>query len=243
MGLWLYSVTRSLRKNTLVFWEVCNGYRHHRDNLFGYILSIPRWLSRKESICQTGDTRDMGLISGKGRSPGGGNGNSFQSSCWRIPAGYSQTCKELDTTKGLNYHQGWAESELCNQLGHSAPKRWGWGWFSYCSRVTPVDPDGNTCVLNGVGAGSRNKHKQISWTQMDNKAKNIGETICSHMSWFLCCQNWVNVNQDKIKFLKIWWVKTSAEYLVNVQRQTRYSGQFMGKWGLHTHFYAIWVII
>ena len=120
MGLWLYSVTRSLIKNTLVFWEVCNGYwhRHHRDNLFGYISSIPRWLSGKESICQTGDTRDLGG-SGKGRSPGGGNGNSFQS-CWRIPAGYSQTCKELDTTKGLNHHQGWAESELCNQLGHSA---------------------------------------------------------------------------------------------------------------------------
>ena len=92
---------------------------------------------------------------------------------WRTPAGYSQTYKEVDRTKGLNYHQGWAESELCNRLGHSAPKRWGWGWYSYCSTVTPVDPDGNTWVLNGVGAGFSIEHKQISWTQMDNKAKNI----------------------------------------------------------------------
>ena len=88
MGLWLYSVTRSLRKNTLVFWEVCNGYwhRHHRDNLFGYISSIPRWLSGKESMWQTGDTRELGLISGKGRSPGEGNGNSLQSSCLENPS-------------------------------------------------------------------------------------------------------------------------------------------------------------
>ena len=28
-----------------------------------------------------GDARDMGLIPGSGRSPGGGNGNSFQNSC------------------------------------------------------------------------------------------------------------------------------------------------------------------
>ena len=29
----------------------------------------------------TGDTRDMGLIPGSGRSPGEGNGNPFQYSC------------------------------------------------------------------------------------------------------------------------------------------------------------------
>ena len=32
-----------------------------------------------------GDVRDMGLIPGSGRSPGGGHGNPLQYSCWRIP--------------------------------------------------------------------------------------------------------------------------------------------------------------
>ena len=34
--------------------------------------------SRKESICNAGDTGDMGLILGSGRSPGRGNGNPLQ---------------------------------------------------------------------------------------------------------------------------------------------------------------------
>ena len=32
-----------------------------------------------------GDAGDIGLISGLGRSPGMGNGNQFQYSCWKIP--------------------------------------------------------------------------------------------------------------------------------------------------------------
>ena len=39
---------------------------------------LSRWLSGKESACQAGD---MGLISGLGRSPGGGNGDPLQYSC------------------------------------------------------------------------------------------------------------------------------------------------------------------
>ena len=35
----------------------------------------------KEHICNTGDTRDMGLIPGLERSPEGENGNLFQYSC------------------------------------------------------------------------------------------------------------------------------------------------------------------
>ena len=31
-----------------------------------------------------GDTADLGLIPGSGRSPGGGNGNPFQYSTWKI---------------------------------------------------------------------------------------------------------------------------------------------------------------
>jgi len=34
----------------------------------------------------SGDMRDMGLIPGSGRSPGGGHGNSFQYSCLGNPS-------------------------------------------------------------------------------------------------------------------------------------------------------------
>ena len=50
-----------------------------------------------------GDVRDMGLIPGLGRSPGGGHGNPLQCSCLENPhgqrslAGYSH--KESDTTE------------------------------------------------------------------------------------------------------------------------------------------------
>ena len=50
------------------------------------------------------DIRDMGLIPGSGRSPGGGHGNPPQYSCLensgqRSPAGYSpQGHKELNAT-------------------------------------------------------------------------------------------------------------------------------------------------
>ena len=36
----------------------------------------------KNLLANSGDTRDAGLIPRSGRSPGGGNGNPFQHSCW-----------------------------------------------------------------------------------------------------------------------------------------------------------------
>ena len=46
---------------------------------------MPQWLSGKESACNVGDTGDLDLISGLGRSPGGGHGNPLQYSCWENP--------------------------------------------------------------------------------------------------------------------------------------------------------------
>ena len=42
-------------------------------------------LSEKEPTYNAGDTEDMGLILGSGRSPGGGNGNLFKYSCLGNP--------------------------------------------------------------------------------------------------------------------------------------------------------------
>ena len=59
---------------------------------------------------QAGDPRDVGSITGLGRSPGEGNGNPLQysyleNSMERGLAGYSPWGhKERDTTEGLNTH-------------------------------------------------------------------------------------------------------------------------------------------
>ena len=39
----------------------------------------------KASACNAGDTRDMGLIPGLGRSPGVDNGNLLYILAWKIP--------------------------------------------------------------------------------------------------------------------------------------------------------------
>ena len=46
---------------------------------------LPKCLSSKESSCNAGDTKDMGLISGSRRFPGGGHGNAHQYSCLENP--------------------------------------------------------------------------------------------------------------------------------------------------------------
>ena len=39
----------------------------------------------EESVCSAGGARDVGLIPGLGRFPGGGNGNPLQCSCPKTP--------------------------------------------------------------------------------------------------------------------------------------------------------------
>ena len=46
---------------------------------------LPWWFSRKESVCNVGATRNMSLIPGLARSPGGGHGNSLQCFCLEKP--------------------------------------------------------------------------------------------------------------------------------------------------------------
>ena len=60
-------------------------------------------------------TRDVGLIPGLGRSPGGGHGNPLQNSClenpmdrgaWQATVG-PQGCKESDTTEVIQHKCTW----------------------------------------------------------------------------------------------------------------------------------------
>ena len=64
----------------------------------------------KNLPANAGDTRDLGLIPGLGRSPGGGNGKPLQYSCLENPMdreawlGYSpRGRKESDTTEQLHF--------------------------------------------------------------------------------------------------------------------------------------------
>ena len=70
------------------------------------IIGFPGSSAGKESTCSAGDT---GLIPGLGRSPGKGNGDSFQYSCLgdlmdrgALWAAVHRVAKELDTTLQLN---------------------------------------------------------------------------------------------------------------------------------------------
>ena len=49
------------------------------------IIQPHRGLSGKESACKAGDTGDMGLIPGSGRSSGVGDGKNFSISCLGKP--------------------------------------------------------------------------------------------------------------------------------------------------------------
>ena len=48
-------------------------------------MGIPQGLSDKQITCNAGDTGNVGLIPGSGRSPGEGNGNPLQYSCLGNP--------------------------------------------------------------------------------------------------------------------------------------------------------------
>ena len=50
-----------------------------------YIRGMPSGAVVKNPPSNTGDTRDAIVIPESGRSPGGGNGNPFQHSCWKMP--------------------------------------------------------------------------------------------------------------------------------------------------------------
>ena len=75
-------------------------------------ITLPWWLSSKESAGNAGDTKDMVSIPGWGRSPGGRHGNPLQYSCVENPHGQRNLegcspwgCKESDTTEHTEHTQ------------------------------------------------------------------------------------------------------------------------------------------
>ena len=85
-------------------------------------MGFPNGSAGKEPAFNVGDTGNVGLIPGLGRSPGGGNGNPLQYSCLKKSHGQrSLVCysskghKDSDSTEQLSthrdYHTNWSKSE------------------------------------------------------------------------------------------------------------------------------------
>ena len=75
------------------------------------MLRLHRWYSDKESVYHAGNTRDVGLIPGLGRSPGGGHGNPLHYSWLENPHGQRSLVgyrpwdsKELDSMECAHTH-------------------------------------------------------------------------------------------------------------------------------------------
>ena len=87
-------------------WTSCHESWHEdkaTDDHYFVLVCIVALLV-KNLPTNAGDRRDMSLIPGSGRSPGGGNGSPLHYSCLGNPMdGYSsKNCKELDVTERLS---------------------------------------------------------------------------------------------------------------------------------------------
>ena len=71
-SVWLTSLSVTISRFIHV---VVNGIISFFFMTEQYFIGLPQWLSGEESIYNAGDSGDMGLIPGSGRSPGGGHGN------------------------------------------------------------------------------------------------------------------------------------------------------------------------
>ena len=139
------------------------------------LLGFSRWLSGKESICNTGDTGDVDSIPGCGRFPRGGHGNPLQYSCLEDPmnrrgwrAAVHGVTKNRARLKWLSTHarSHWSsQSFLCWTSQNSGVKsgvndHW---WlivklsgetFAWTGRLSAADPGPAAAVLKAFAVGS-----------------------------------------------------------------------------------------
>ena len=121
-------------------------------------MDFPGCSDSKESSCSVGN---LGSIPGLGRSPGEGNGNPLQYSCWENPhgqrslAGYSSWgWKESDTNERLStqHTRTWCHSSS-NHTTDKIPDYYGVcvligdNLFKVAQLVKVVEPGSNSVIL------------------------------------------------------------------------------------------------
>ena len=74
----LFATTPEILLSVMFFFESSRDFSLRGSRSPRRHSGLPWWLSDKESTCNAGDARDMGLIPGLGRYPGVGNGNLLQ---------------------------------------------------------------------------------------------------------------------------------------------------------------------
>ena len=80
---------------------------------------LPLWLNGKESACNAGNP---GSILGSGRSPGEGNGNLLQYSCWRIP--WTEELGGVQSMGLQRVRHNWVTNTATNELYWVTPHLW-----------------------------------------------------------------------------------------------------------------------
>jgi len=81
---------------------------------------LSRWQSGKEYTCNAGDTRDTGLTSGLGKSPGGRNGKPLQYSCLGNPRGAWWAIAHGAAESGTT---GQVSTQVCNGVSRLQIRR------------------------------------------------------------------------------------------------------------------------
>ena len=117
-----------------------NGMPTFRPVLY-VIDGFPWWLSGKESICNAGDTGDMGLLPGWGSFPGERHGTPLQYSCLENPmdreawwATVHRVAKNRTQLKRLRRHMSemdWTPSPLNPPPPPSSAVHWPHGQYTH----------------------------------------------------------------------------------------------------------------
>ena len=107
-------------------------------------MDFPGALVEKNPPTNAGTVRDLGLISGLGRSPGGGHGNPLQNSCLENLIATGHRVAELDTTE-IPWH-------YAQMMKDTSGRRW-----LYClpqrTDISQVKDDGALFLWKTQAAG------------------------------------------------------------------------------------------
>ena len=97
-----------------LFWSSCFWIKY----AYSQFRASHMMLVVKNPPADAGDIRDVGLILGSGRSPGGGHGNQLQYSCLENPMDRGAWLQFIGLQKGWTGLK-WLSMHTCSQCSHN----------------------------------------------------------------------------------------------------------------------------